>query len=84
MPFYTELSTCIHRHSRETGRRFDPVRSDSNFPAFFCSLKCEKEWMASSLANLTLADVFDIQARARVLLQAWRHLPLPVANETWR
>jgi hypothetical protein len=64
MAFHTQLSTCIHRHGREGASRFDPVKSDSNFPNLFCSLQCEREWVAVCLTRLTLADVCDLQARA--------------------
>jgi hypothetical protein len=64
MPFYMQLNTCINQHTRQPWGRFDPGASDSNFPALFCSFRCEKEWVAANLANLTLADVLDIQARA--------------------
>jgi hypothetical protein len=61
MPFYTQPRTCCHGHCRS---RFDPKKSDSNCPAFFCSVQCEKEWIVDCLRHLTLADVLDIQARA--------------------
>ena len=64
MQFYSQPNICIHRHGRDTWGRFDSTKSDANFPALFCSLQCEKAWIASSLAKLTLADVVDIQARA--------------------
>jgi|tagenome__1003787_1003787.scaffolds.fasta_scaffold12538068_1 hypothetical protein len=64
MPFYTQLNICLRRHGRNKTTRFDPMRSDSKFPALFCSLKCENEWIARNLASLTLADVLEIQARA--------------------
>jgi hypothetical protein len=64
MPFYTQLNICLRRHSRDITTRFDPMRSDSNFPALFCSLKCENEWIAKDLATLTLANILEIQARA--------------------
>lgn len=66
MPFFTEQNTCIHTHSKEMGKRFDPIRSDSNFPEYFCSFNCERDWVAVSLARVTLADVLDIQERAFV------------------
>ena len=64
MSFYPQLNICLRRHGRNKTTRFDPIRSDSNFPALFCSLKCENEWIARDLASLTLADVLEIQARA--------------------
>jgi|tagenome__1003787_1003787.scaffolds.fasta_scaffold18005235_1 hypothetical protein len=62
MPFYLPVSKCINPHTNEPWNRFDPISSDSNFPTLFCSLQCEKEWVASCLGNLTLVDVFEIQA----------------------
>ena len=61
MPFCTQTMTCCHGHC---GSCFDPKKSDSNFPVFFCSVQCEKEWIADRLRHLTLADVLEIQARA--------------------
>jgi hypothetical protein len=64
MPFGTQLSNCIHRDAKDASTRYDPAKSDSNFPALFCSLQCEKEWIQGCLQNVTLGDVVDIQARA--------------------
>ena len=65
MPLYLRINKCMNLHSDDTPSRFDPIKSDSNFPSLFCSIRCEREWVASWLANLKLADVFDIQARQR-------------------
>lgn len=65
MPLYLELNKCMNLHGNDTWDRFDPVRSDSNYPALFCSLRCEKEWVENCLADLSLADVLDIQRRTR-------------------
>jgi hypothetical protein len=67
MSFYALLSTCMHSHGNQSASRFDPVRSDSNFPTLFCSFQCEREWIEDCLANLSLADVFDIQARTHAV-----------------
>lgn len=63
MPLYLQLNKCMNLHGSDTWNRFDPARSDSNYPTLFCSLRCEKEWVARCLADLSLAEVFDIQAR---------------------
>lgn len=68
MPFYTQLSTCMNRHRNDAPCRFDPLRSDANFSELFCSLRCEKEWIELTVANLTLSDVVDIQARASIVM----------------
>jgi hypothetical protein len=65
MALYLQTNKCINLHRNDTWTRFDPIRSDSNFPSLFCSLECEKQWIEECLAGLTLADVFDIQARTR-------------------
>lgn len=64
MPYHTQLNTRIHPHGRDTASRFDALRSESNYSAFSYSLKCAKEWITRSLADLTLADVLDIRVRA--------------------
>lgn len=58
MPLYSQTNKCMNLHANCSWRRFDPIRSDSNFPSLFCSLRCEREWVANWLANLGLADVF--------------------------
>lgn len=63
MPLYLQLNKCVNPHGNDTWSRFDPVRSDSNYPTLFCSLRCEREWVARCLSDLSLADVVDIQAR---------------------
>jgi hypothetical protein len=65
MPLYLQLNRCMNQHGNDTWSRFDPVRSDSNYPTLFCSLQCEREWVSSCLAGVTLADVSDIQSRTR-------------------
>jgi hypothetical protein len=62
MPLYLPVNKCINPHTNEEWNRFDPIRSDSNFPSLFCSLQCEREWVASCLGKLTLAEVIEIQA----------------------
>jgi hypothetical protein len=64
MPLYLQTNKCINLHRNETWTRFDPIRSDSNYPSLFCSLRCEREWVASCLANLSLGDILDIQQHA--------------------
>ena len=61
MPFCTQPRTCYHGHCAS---RFDPKQSNSNFPTFFCSVQCEKQWIAECSRHLTLADILDLQARA--------------------
>ena len=63
MPFCTQLNTCINCRGRYAGSHCDPICSDSKVPAFFCSLNCEKEWVAGSVAKMTLAEIGDLQAR---------------------
>lgn len=70
MPFYSQLNTCLHSHGYNVGNRFDPAKSDSNFPMLFCSLQCEREWASECISRLTLADVFEIQARVRAVIGA--------------
>jgi hypothetical protein len=67
MPLYLQLNKCLNPHGSDTWNRFDPARSDSNYPTLFCSFRCEKEWVESCLADLTLADAVDIQTRARAV-----------------
>jgi hypothetical protein len=64
MSFYLQLSTCMHSHGNNSPARFDPIRSDSNYPTLFCSFQCERQWIEECLSNLSLADVFEIQALA--------------------
>lgn len=61
MPFCLQLTTCVVPSCRN---RFDPAKSDSKFPALFCSLQCESKWISDCLRHVSLADVFDIQKRA--------------------
>jgi hypothetical protein len=65
MPLYLQLNKCMNLHGDDTWSRFDPIRSDSNYPSLFCSLRCEKEWVENCLADLSLPEVFDIQKRTR-------------------
>lgn len=70
MPLYLQTNKCMNRHGNDTWSRFDPVKSDSNYPHLFCSLKCEREWVEGCLAAITLADVSDIQARTCAVADA--------------
>jgi hypothetical protein len=63
MPYYMQVSRCINPHSDATSEFFDPARSDSKYPKFFCCSQCEHDWVANRLKSLTLSDVLDIQAR---------------------
>ena len=58
-----QLNTCIHCRGRYAGSCCDPICSDSKFPTYFCSLNCEKKWVAGTVAKMTLADIVDLQAR---------------------
>jgi hypothetical protein len=58
MALYLQTNTCMNSHRGDTRSWFDPNRSDSNFPSLFCSLRCERQWITSWLANLRPADVF--------------------------
>ncbi len=64
MTYYATLAKCTNPHSSGIPEYFDPTKSDSGFPRFFCSSRCEHDWVANRLQALTLLDVIDIQARA--------------------
>ena len=64
MAYYTQLNKCINSHVAGSIEYFDPAASDSEFPSFFCCLRCEHDWVANRLQALTLLEAVDIQARA--------------------
>ncbi|ABF42733.1 hypothetical protein Acid345_3732 [Candidatus Koribacter versatilis Ellin345] len=71
MPFYSQPNTCVQQHAGNVGSRFDPAKSDSDFPMLFCSLQCQREWISKCMSGLTLEDVFEIQERARAVIGEW-------------
>jgi len=58
----THFSRCINPHGGWIVQYFDPTRSDSEFPTFFCCARCEHDWVANRLQALTLLDAVDTQA----------------------
>jgi hypothetical protein len=52
MPLYLQTNKCLNLHPDDKRGRFDPINSDSKFPSLFCSLRCEREWLAQWVANL--------------------------------
>jgi hypothetical protein len=61
MPLHLQTNTCMNLHGSDTRNWFDPNKSDSNFPSLFCSLRCEKRWIASWLAKVKPASAFKTQ-----------------------
>jgi hypothetical protein len=49
---------CINPHLQEV-HEFDPAKSDSRFPRYFCSSDCELDWLANRLQELTLLEVVE-------------------------
>ena len=50
---------CINPHDGRVVQYFDPARSDSKFPTFFCGKRCEHDWIANGLQVLMLIDAID-------------------------
>ena len=50
---------CINPHEGRVAQYFDPGRSDSKFPTFFCSARCEHDWIANGLQALMLLDSIE-------------------------
>jgi hypothetical protein len=63
----THFSRCINPHGGWIVQYFDPARSDSEFPTFFCCARCEHDWVANRLQVLTLLDAVDTQVRTSAI-----------------
>ena len=55
---YQQTIRCINRCSQKV-QEFDPAKSDSRFPRYFCSSRCELDWVANRLQELTLLEVVE-------------------------
>lgn len=63
MAYYTRLSRRITAHSDGVTQSFDPARSNSHFPMFYCCSRCEHDWVANRLQALTLTNAVDIRGQ---------------------
>lgn len=54
MQYYTRVSRCINTHRSGAIELFDPAKSNSQFPMFFCCSHCERDWVANQLQALIL------------------------------
>ena len=62
MPLHLETNKCMNGQRTHTLKHYDPIKSDSGYPALFCSLQCEREWLADCLAELVLPRPKGVQA----------------------